>query len=48
MKKPIAPLPAQEMCMYEQIREDNIKERKEAMGQSKLFKNLLEAENEMK
>ena len=47
MKKPIAPLPAQEMCMYEQIREDLIKERNEVMAQSNLFENLLEAKNEI-
>ena len=48
MRKPIAPLPAQEMCRYEQIREDIIKERNEAMAQCKFFENLLEAKTEMK
>ena len=37
MKKQIAPLPAPEMCIYKQIKEDIIKERNEAMAQSKLF-----------
>ena len=47
MKKPIAPLPIQEMSRYEQIREDIIKERNEAMAECKFFKNLSEVKNEM-
>ena len=47
MKKPVAPLPIQEMSRYEQIREDIIKERNEAMAECKFFENLLEAQNEM-
>ena len=47
MKKPIAPLPTQEMSWYEQIREEIIKERNEVMAQCKFFANLLEAKNEI-
>ena len=47
MRKPIDPLPVQEMCKYELIREDIIKERNEAMAQSNFFENLLEAKQEM-
>ena len=36
------------MCRYEQIRENIIKERNEAMAQCKFFENLLEAKTEMK
>ena len=44
---PALPLLAQEMCKYEQIREDIINERNEAMAQCKFFEDLLEAKNEM-
>ena len=35
------------MCKYEQIREDIIKERNEAMAQSNFFFNWLEAKNKI-
>ena len=41
MRKPIAPLPSQEMCRQEKIRNNIIKERK-------FFENQFEAKNEMK
>ena len=47
MDKPVSPLPAQEMCLYERIREGNIKEREEAMAKSNFFEDLLEAKKEM-
>lgn len=42
MKVPINPLPEREMCLYEKIREDNIKERMNAMEQSNFFDDLLD------
>ena len=47
MDKPVNPLPAREMCLYERIREGNIKEREEAMAKSNFFEDLLEAKKEM-
>ena len=40
MKVPINPLPERELCLYEKIREDNIKERINAMEKSKFFDDL--------
>ena len=40
MEKPVAPLPERELCKYERIREDIIREREEAMAKSKFFENL--------
>ena len=40
MAKPIDPLPERELCQYERIREDIIKEREEAMAKFKFFENL--------
>ena len=40
MKKPIAALPVKELCEYEKIREENIKERYEAMKQCRFFEEL--------
>ena len=40
MARPIDPLPEQELCAYEQIREDNIKERMEAMAKCNFFDDL--------
>ena len=38
--KPIAPLPERELCQYEKIREDIIRERKQAMANCKFFEDL--------
>ena len=40
MKKPIAALPVKELCEYEKIREENIRERYEAMKQYRFFEEL--------
>ena len=40
MKTPILPLPENELCDYEKIREGNIKEREEAMKESGFFEDL--------
>ena len=47
MNNPVNPLPVQEMCLYERIREGIIKEREEAMANCKFFEDLLEAKKEM-
>ena len=47
MDKPVNPLPAREMCLYERIREGNIKEREEAMAKSNFFEDLLDAKKDM-
>ena len=47
MGKPVNPLPVQEMCLYEKIRKDNIKEREEAMANCNFFEDLLEAKSKM-
>ena len=47
MKKPIAALPAKELCEYEKIREENIKERYEAMKQCGFFEDLEDAKIDM-
>ena len=38
--KPMAPLPERELCQYEKIREDIIRERNEAMANFKFFEDL--------
>ena len=38
--KPIAPLPERELCQYEKIREDIIREREEAMANFKFYEEL--------
>ena len=40
MAKPIDPLPERELCQYEKIRENIIKEREEAMAKYNFFVNL--------
>ena len=45
MKVPINLLPERELCLYEKIREDNIKERLNAMEQSKFFDDLTAMKN---
>ena len=40
--KPIDPLPTRELCQYERIREDIIREREEAMAKFKFYENLEE------
>ena len=40
MAKPIDPLPERELCQYEKIRENIIKEREEAMAKYNFFENL--------
>ena len=47
MKKSIAALPIKELCEYEQIREENIKERYEAMKQRIVFEELEDAKIDM-
>ena len=42
MKVPIYALPKKEMCLYEKIREDNIKKRTNAMEQSNFVDDLLD------
>ena len=40
MDNPIEPLPERELCLYEQIRENNIKERQDAMRECGFFEDL--------
>ena len=40
MNTPVNPLPKRELCKYEKIREDIIREREEAMAQFQFFENL--------
>ena len=47
MNTPVTPLPKRELCKYEQIREDIIKEREEAMAQFKFFENLEKTKREI-
>ena len=47
MEKPVAPLPKRELCKYERIREDIIKEREEAMAKFKFFENLEKTKQEI-
>ena len=47
MAKPIDPLPERELCQYEKIRENIIKEREEAMARYNFFENLKEAKREI-
>ena len=42
MNKPIKPLPAQELCDYEKMRDKNIKESEEAMEACRFFTDLHE------
>ena len=42
MEKPVDPLPEQQLCKYEKIREDIIRERREAMANCGFFENLHE------
>ena len=46
-KKPLPPLPSKELCEYEKIREENIKERYEAMKQCGFFEDLEDAKIDM-
>ena len=39
---PLGPLPERELCQYEMIRENNIKEREKAMADSGFFEDMLE------
>ena len=45
MKKPISPLPVSELCPYEKLREQIIKERRDAMIESGSFDDLLNYKN---
>ena len=47
MQRPVMPLPVQELCEYEKVRVDNIKEREEAMANSGFFEKLMETKEEM-
>ena len=47
METPVAPLPKRELCKYERIREDIIREREEAMAQFKFFENLEKTKTEI-
>ena len=47
MEKPVAPLPERELCKYERIREDIIREREEAMAHCKFFENLEKTKKEI-
>ena len=47
METPVTPLPKRELCKYERIREDIIREREEAMAQSKFFENLEKTKTEI-
>jgi hypothetical protein len=40
MAIPLAPLPQKELCDYEKIRENNIKERQDAMAACEFFESL--------
>ena len=42
MNVPIKPLPQKELCAYEKIREDIIKERAKAMADSGYFDDILD------
>jgi hypothetical protein len=47
MAKPIDPLPERELCQYEKIRENIIKERKEAMARYNFFENLKDTKRDI-
>ena len=47
MNTPVNPLPKQELCKYEKIREDIIRKREEAMAQFKFFENLEKTKREI-
>ena len=47
MNKPLDPLPERELCKYEKIREEIIRERMEAMNKCNFFKDLNEMKSEM-
>ena len=40
MQHPVPPLPEKEMCEYEKLRENNIKEREKAMEEAGYFEDL--------
>ena len=47
MAIPLEPLPERELCPYEKVRENIIKERENAMIESGFFEDLLKAKKEM-
>ena len=47
MSIPVAPLPEKELCAYERLRENNIKEREAAMAECEYFDSLKCMEEEM-
>ena len=47
MKVPLDPLPERQLCEYEKIREDIIKERRLAMEQCKFFEDLKNTKREI-
>ena len=47
LKKPIPPIPVSERCPYEKVREQIIKERKDAMIESGFFDDLLNYKNKI-
>ena len=47
MAQPIDPLPERELCQYEKIRENIIKEREEAMARYNFFQNLNETKRDI-
>ena len=46
-KKPMKPLPEMEICQYEKIREDNIRERNEAMAKFEFYEDLEKTKEEI-
>ena len=46
MRNPLDALPEKDLCEYEKIREDIIKERNEAMANCKFFEELIETKKE--
>ena len=47
MDTPVNPLPKRELCKYERIREDIIREREEAMAKCRFFENLEKTKTEI-
>ena len=47
MKLPIPPIPDRQLCPYEQLREDNIKEREDAMKKCGFFDDLKDTKKEI-
>ena len=47
MAIPLDSLPEQELCAYEKLREDNIRERETAMAKCNFFENLNEIKKTM-